>query len=427
MKYSEFYNSTGICTDTREIKKDCLFVCIQGANFDGNKFAQDALDKGAKHVIIDNVDYFKDNGQYTFVQNSIEYLQHLANHHRKQYDIPVIGITGSNGKTTTKELIHAVLSKKFNVLSTIGNLNNHLGVPFTLLRLTQEHEIAIIEMGANNPNDIAELCEIAEPTHGIITNIGKAHLEGFLSYEGVVRAKKKLYDYIETTNGQIIYNSDDTKLSEIAPKFVKHFSYGTANADINGELIRLNPFIEMKWSNNNYSSPILSGKMVGKYNFYNYLAAVAFGNYFGVDNLKINEALESYSPTNKRSQVVKTKKNTLIMDCYNANPTSMKSALESFSQIDTDLRKVLIIGEMRELGADTELEHQSIVKLCEELNLKGHFVGEAFKGIDSNSMLTWSETANDLSIELKKVPVEQALILLKGSRGIKLETLEDLL
>lgn len=423
--YKEFYSSTGICTDTRAITDGCLFICIQGANFDGNTFAAEALKQGASHVIVDNPEFLVDSPKYTFVENSVEYLQELANYHRKQFDIPVIGITGSNGKTTSKELIHAVLSKKYNVLSTIGNLNNHLGVPFTLLRLTKEHEIAIIEMGANHPNDIGELCEIAEPNHGVITNIGKAHLEGFLSYDGVVKAKKQLYDYIQDHNGKIIYNLDDPKLSEIVPTSILKFTYGTKDSDITGELVRLTPYVEMKWTSKEYSSPLLSGQMVGQYNFYNYLAAAAFGTYFKVSPNKISEALEEYTPTNKRSQVVKTKSNTLILDCYNANPTSMKSALESFAKIDSDLRKVIILGEMRELGDESAQEHKQIVDLCEELNLSGHFVGTEFQSFKSSSIISWHKTTDELSVELRKTPLEHTLVLLKGSRGIALEKLEN--
>ena len=282
--FNHFYSSTGICTDTRNISKDCLFICIQGENFDGNTFASKALEQGAKHVIVDHKEYYDASKAMTLVEDSVKYIQQLAYYHRKKFNIPVIGITGSNGKTTTKELINSVLAKKYNVLATIGNLNNHLGVPFTLLRMTNKHEIAIIEMGANKHGDIKELCEIAEPTHGIITNIGRAHLEGFKNLEGVIKTKKELYDSIEKINGEIFINADDETLNSILPENIKTHSYGKSNTDVSGKLINLSPFVEMKWNSSSYNSNLLKLKMVGEYNFYNYLAAIVFGNVFGVEN-----------------------------------------------------------------------------------------------------------------------------------------------
>ena len=424
--YNLFTASSGICTDTRKIEENSLFVCIKGENFDGNTFASKALEQGAMHVIVDNEEFYSASSSMTLVEDSVRALQDLANHHRKQFTIPVIGITGSNGKTSTKELIHTVLKKKYNVLATIGNLNNHLGVPFTLLRLKAEHEIAIIEMGANRFKDIEELSSIAEPTHGIITNIGKAHLEGFGGFEGVLQTKRELYESIEHSNGMIIYNADDEILTNALPKNTKTFTYGTEHSEIIGELAGLSPFVEMKWTHEDYTSPILKTNMIGKYNFYNYLAAISFGIVFDVPTNDISDAVEEYIPTNNRSQVKKTDKNTLIMDCYNANPTSMKSALESFAA-NNHPDKVFIIGDMKEMGAEEEKEHQIIIDLIEKLNLTGFTVGAAFKKVDSYAVQYSFSTTEELNAFLGREHLSGKLILLKGSRSIGLEKTEEML
>lgn len=421
--YRQFIESTGICTDTRKIASGSLFVCIKGENFDGNTFASAALEQGANHVIVDDETYFTDSLRMTLVENSVIALQKLANYHRKQFDIPVIGITGSNGKTSTKEVINAVLSKKYKVLATIGNLNNHLGVPFTLLRLTPEHEIAIIEMGANRFKDIEELSAIAEPTHGIITNIGKAHLEGFGGFEGVLKTKRELYESIEQSKGMIVYNSDDEILKNALPKNVETVTYGSRSADILGELIGLSPFVQMKWTNKDYTSPVLETQMIGKYNFYNYLAAISFGIVFGVAPSDISAAIEEYTPTNNRSQVKKTANNTLILDCYNANPTSMRSALESFA-LNSHPDKLFIIGDMKELGIEESKEHEAIIDLIEELDLYGYTVGKAFKQFASSSIPHQFETTEELNAFLEDENLSGKLILLKGSRSVGLEKAE---
>lgn len=423
--FEHFYKSTGISTDTRKIEKNCLFICIKGDNFDGNTFSQKALDQGASHVIVDNPDYFLENGKMSLVENSITYLQELANFHRSKFSIPIIGITGSNGKTTTKELVNAVLSKKYNVLATIGNLNNHLGVPFTLLRLTEEHDVAIIEMGANKFKDIEEICDIAEPTHGIITNIGRAHLEGFKNLEGVIKTKKELYDSIKKSNGTIFVNSDDETLINILPEKVEVYRYGRDHsANVIGELTALSPFVEMRWEHSIYKSPVLYTQMVGKYNFYNYLAAACLGKAFDVNSTDISAAIEEYIPSNSRSQVKKTENNTLILDCYNANPTSMKSALESFS-MTTSESKICIIGDMKELGGESDLEHQKIISLLEKLNIKTWTVGSDFLQINSSVIEHQFSTAIEAKEFIAENPIENSLVLLKGSRSIGLEILEQ--
>ncbi|MDG1147872.1 MAG: UDP-N-acetylmuramoyl-tripeptide--D-alanyl-D-alanine ligase, partial [Crocinitomicaceae bacterium] len=416
--FDVFYSSSGICTDTRAIKQESLFICIKGENFNGNVFASKALEAGASHVILDQEEYFVDNGKMTLVENSLVYLQQLARFHRRKFDIPVIGITGSNGKTTSKELINTVLSTKYNVLATIGNLNNHLGVPFTLLRINKSHDIAIIEMGANGFGDIKELCEIAEPTHGIITNIGKAHLEGFINFEGVLKTKKELYDSIEKSNGTIVVNKDDQTLTSNLPIGVKNHSYGTCGEEnIHGELIRLSPFVEMKWNSSSFQSKPIETQMIGKYNFYNYLSAVAFGVLFDVPNNDISNAIATYTPTNNRSQVKKTTLNTLILDCYNANPTSVKSALESFA-MNPSVDKLFILGDMKELGSESKQEHIDILKLAENLSLKGYVVGPEFSTIQSDSILNHFNSAQELIEKLRSQPLKNKLILLKGSRSI---------
>lgn len=424
--YQLFLESSGVCTDTRSIKKDCLFICLKGTNFNGNTFAEKALQNGAKYVIVDEATY-KTSDAIFLVDNTLEFLQKLANNHRLKFSIPVIGITGSNGKTSTKELIATVLKTSYNVLATKGNLNNHIGVPLTLLELTTDHEIAIIEMGANRFKDIEELCAICEPTYGIITNIGKAHLEGFGGFEGVLKTKKELYQAIEKNNGTIVFNADDEVLIKNLPSELKTLSYGTTtNASVVGELVKLSPFISLKYKTEDYSSPILSLKMVGKYNFYNYLAAITFGQLFNVKNELINAALSDYQPENNRSQVKELENNTLILDCYNANPTSMLSALESFAMIEHD-SKVAIIGDMLELGEESFKEHQAIVSFIESKNIKCYSVGNLFKAISSSKIEKQFTDCEEAAIYFTQRPLKQKLILLKGSRGIGLERLEKVM
>lgn len=422
--FNLFYETTGVCTDTRNINKDCLFICLKGANFNGNTFAAKAIEAGAKYVIVDE-EQFKTNDAIFYVPDTLIYLQKLATFHRSKFNIPIIGITGSNGKTSTKELINCVLSEKYNVLCTKGNFNNHIGVPLTLLNLKEEHEIAIIEMGANKFKDIEELCTIALPDYGIITNIGKAHLEGFINFEGVLKTKKELYTSIAKNTGTIVYNEDDDILKANLPQGTKTISYGSSeSSEIQGELIGLSPFVQLKWKKEGYISPTIQTNMIGKYNYYNFLAAISFGILFEVPEEKINNAIANYSPENNRSQVKKTENNTLILDCYNANPSSMRSAIESFAIIK-DEDKILIIGDMLELGTDSVQEHFQIAELVKQLGLKGYSVGALFKAIKSDAFIQQFENKNDTLLYLKENPITNKLILLKGSRGIGLETLEE--
>lgn len=414
--YEFFKETSGICTDTRNIVKDSFFVALKGANFNGNKFALNALEQGAKYAIVDESEY-ANNPRIFLVNNSLVFLQNLANHHRLQFDIPIIGITGSNGKTSTKELIAAVLNKKFNTLSTEGNLNNHIGVPLTLLQMNKEHELAVIEMGANQPGDIAELCEIASPTHGIITNIGKAHLEGFGDLKGVVKTKRALYNAIQEVNGTIFYNDDDDLLKSLIDTTTENISYGRKSAAIQGELIELNPFIKMSWKSSRYTSEILQTNMIGSYNFYNFLAAICIGYHLGVPHNLISQAVSNYQSKNNRSQVMHTERNTLIIDCYNANPTSMLSALESFKEFKHK-NKIAILGDMMELGDDSNLEHQKIQSFCHDYGIKTILVGSIFKAMND---LNGFENVDDLIGDLPKL--NGSAILLKGSRSIQLEKL----
>ena len=421
--YALYLASSGLCTDTRKITDDCFFVCLSGEHFNGNSFAEEALEKGAKIAILDDATYFQDGKSMHLVPNTLVFIQELARHHRRQFNIPVIGITGSNGKTTSKELIHAVLSKKYKTLATEGNLNNHLGVPFTLLRLNQSHQIAVIEMGANKPGDIKELCEIAEPDFGIITNIGKAHLEGFGGFEGVLKTKTELYQSILGKHGSIVVNGDDTVLMSKLPETVSYIYGKDKDRFVSGELIELTPFVRMNWSYKDHESRPLDTKLVGEYNFYNFLAAACFGKLFDVDNDDISDALENYTPTNNRSQVKESGSNTLILDCYNANPSSMELALRSFAQNSIDKKKLAIIGAMKELGEAEKEEHQKILDLLSELKLNAITVGKEF----ANDKFPYFSDVDELKKYFSEQKIENSLVLLKGSRSIGLEKLENIL
>ncbi len=401
-----------------------MFVALKGDNFDGNTFVKEALECGAKYAITD-IKVNADNQRIFYVENTLIFLQQLAQYHRGQFNIPVIGITGSNGKTTTKELIAAVLSEEYNVLFTQGNLNNHIGVPLTLLNLTESHNLAIIEMGANKLGDIKELVEIANPTHGIITNIGRAHLEGFGSLQGVINTKSELYDHIKSSQGKLIYNIDDSTLIKQINHYFNTSTYsGEQVGYVNGELIALTPFVEFKWETHNYKSGIIQTKLVGKYNFYNFLAAISFGIEFNVAPEKINQALEKYTPTNNRSQIEKTQHNTLILDAYNANPTSVQSALESFDLIDHE-NKTIILGDMLELGKESTEEHEKIITYLADKRWQKILVGPIYSNLSTSSDILKFNTSEELRIHLQSNSIQNALILIKGSRGIKLETIVE--
>ena len=417
-----FYETSEVCIDTRSIAKNCLFVAIKGTNFDGNDFVNEALLAGAKYCISDRLAICNQVNIF-YVENTLEYLQNLALYHRKKFTIPVLGITGSNGKTSTKELVNCILSKQYNVLCTAGNFNNHIGVPLTLLKLNASHELAIIEMGANKHGDIAELCAIAEPTLGVITNIGKAHLEGFNDFQGVLKTKKELYTSIsQNKDGVIFYNEDDQLLKENLPNNIENISYGTSQfSDLSGELLELNPRVKLRYKDGDYTSPEIQTQLIGKYNFYNFLCAISIGVYFKISHENIRTAIEQYISKNNRSQVEITANNTIIIDCYNANPSSMQSALESFLMIEAD-NKIAIIGDMLELGADTKEEHDKIIKYCKSNEINYLVVGEYFSKSEVNPKIRFAST-NELLDYFSITPLKNNLILLKGSRGIALEKL----
>lgn len=429
--YNHFLEHPIVCTDTRDIKPGSIFFALKGDNFNANKFAEQALNSGCSLAVIDEAEYRKDN-RFLLVDDVLSALQALANYHRKQLTIPVISITGSNGKTTSKELINAVLSQKYNVLATKGNLNNHIGVPLTLLNISKKHEIAIVEMGANHQGEIAMLCKIAEPDFGMITNIGKAHLEGFGGYEGVVKAKSEMYHYIKEKGGKLFVNTDNPLLRTLS-EGINKVSFGTSdNTDFTGIFVESNPFVKLKFKakqdvQNITKKPTVLTQLVGNYNYENILAAACIGHYFKVSEVEIQKGLEGYVPSNNRSQVMKTQHNTLLLDAYNANPSSMNAAIENFAQMDQP-NKMVILGDMLELGDDSRKEHDAIVKLLNNKKitnviLVGPFFMESGKLIKAT---TFSNSDEAVSY-LKKNSVRDTTILIKGSRGIKLEKVAEVL
>lgn len=422
MKIKELYTkflecNMTICTDTRKIIPGSLFLALKGANFNGNEFAAQAIHDGAKYAVIDETDY---EGEGTIlVKNVLKTLQDLANFHRNKFEIPVLGITGSNGKTTTKELIAAVLEKQYNVLVTEGNLNNHLGVPFTLLKLRKEHEIAVVEMGANKPGDIEELCEIALPDLGIITNIGKAHIEGFGSFEGVIKTKTELYEAVASSGGVVFMNADDPVLLRHAPA-CDIYTYG-AKGQVKSEMTGLDPYLSFKWSAGGEQSPEIQSHLVGSYNLPNFTAAVCIGLYFDITSENICSALSEYTPTNNRSQISKIKTATIIVDCYNANPTSMMGALENFLQMEGE-DKLAIIGDMKELGTISDEEHQKVVDWVKETKINTIFIGQEFAKFAPKDR-SYSTVGDYIELIKSQGVIGGKNILLKGSRSIQLEKL----
>ena len=424
--YSLFLQHPLICTDSRNCPADSLFFALKGDNFNANAFAKTALANGCAYAIVDEAEFAIDE-KYILVDDVLTTLQQLARYHRQQLGTTVIGITGTNGKTTTKELIAAVLKEKFNTLYTQGNLNNHIGVPLTLLQLKAEHEIAIIEMGANHQGEIKLLAEIACPDLGIITNVGKAHLEGFGSFEGVKKTKAELYDYI-SANGQLIFiNKDNEHLMEMAAKSGigdkrREYSLNSeqSNGYICGQINSCSPFLTMKCSINNSDFFDIETKLIGVYNAENVLAAVTIGEFLGVDKLAIKAGLEKYTPQNNRSQLTVTTKNKLVVDAYNANPTSMKAAITNFGQMDVE-HKVLILGDMLELGEQSDYEHSQIIALLNQYNFeKVILVGPQFG--KTNNQFHCFDNIDALFAELSdKNDINNCYILIKGSRGIKLE------
>lgn len=426
--YQIFLDCQSVTTDSRNCPKGSLFIALKGESFNGNAFAEKALNDGCAYAIVDEAEYMaKGDSRYILVDDCLQTLQQLANHHRRQLGTRVIGITGTNGKTTTKELISAVLSQTHNVLYTLGNLNNHIGVPLTLLRLKAEHDLAVIEMGANHPGEIKFLCEIAEPNYGIITNAGKAHLEGFGSFEGVIRTKGELYDFLRQKGDSTIFiHQDNSYLTKIASG-LKQIPYGTENdLYVNGHITDNSPYLAFEWkAGKDGEAHQIRTQLIGEYNFPNALAAVTIGRFFGVEAQKIDEALAGYAPQNNRSQLKNTEDNTLIIDAYNANPTSMMAALQNFRNM-TVPHKMLILGDMRELGSESLSEHQKIVDYLKESNFeKVWLVGEQFAAVQ-HSFMTYANVQE----VIKKLEADKPrgyTILIKGSNGIKLSSTVDYL
>ena len=407
--YKHFQKSNGITTDTRKIIKNCIFFALKGEKFNGNKFAKKAIDSGASFAIIDEKE-FETNERTILVKDVLTTLQNLANFHRRELNKPIIAITGSNGKTTTKELINVVLSKKFNTKATIGNLNNHIGVPLTLLSFTEKTDIGIVEMGANHLKEIELLASIIEPNFGYITNFGKAHLEGFGGLEGVIEGKSELYNYLKSNNQKAFINIKDSKQVELSSE-LDSIIFGNKTI-----LKHIDPFLVIY-----YEGLEIRTNLIGEYNFSNINAAIAIGEYFNINSTDIKEALESYVPTNNRSQITEKGNSKIILDAYNANPSSMKAALENFEKI-TATNKIIVLGDMFELGETSNQEHQIILEQAEMINTKEiHLIGEHFSSTKASKAKLYS------TFEAFKISFIQteATYLIKGSRGMALEkTLE---
>jgi UDP-N-acetylmuramoyl-tripeptide--D-alanyl-D-alanine ligase len=451
--YKLFLQHPLISTDTRKIAAGSLFFALKGDKFDANTFATQALEAGAAYAIIDNPAY-QLGEKYILVDDTLTALQDLARYHRRQLTIPVIGLTGTNGKTTTKELINSVLSQCYKTQATQGNFNNHIGVPLTILTITSHHEIAVIEMGANHQKEIELLCTIAQPTHGLITNVGKAHLEGFGGVEGVKKGKGELYDYLKKSEsrevgksgrqkalGVAFVNNDSSVLLEMerARDLKNVVFYGTEGGKnlVIGKLIENSPYLTLQWTNNNSNeSHQTKTQLTGAYNLDNILAAICIGVYFDLTDEEINKGVESYQPKNNRSQIVQTETNTLICDYYNANPSSMFVAIENIGKIDAQ-RKVLILGDMFEMGDEAATEHEAVLKKAMETPVDERvFIGHDFFEAGStlpllelsptNRHAIFYRTAEDAITGLKANPIKNSTILIKGSRGMALERLVEL-
>jgi UDP-N-acetylmuramoyl-tripeptide--D-alanyl-D-alanine ligase len=419
--YKIFQASKGISTDTRKIKEGSIFFALRGERFNANEFSEKSLESGALYAVIDDPAYYKDE-RFILTDNVLNTLQDLARFHRDQLDIPVVGLTGSNGKTTSKELLNAVLGQKFKTYATKGNLNNHIGVPLTLLEIDSTYEMAVVEMGANHLGEISLLCSIAKPTHGFITNIGKAHIGTFGGFENIIRGKSELYQHLIVNNGTVFINSTNEILANMSKRFAKPVLYPQKGDYYECTLISADPFVSLQAENGD----VVQTNLVGAYNFENIAAALCIGKFFGVDPVKANQAVGDYTPVNMRSQVVTKGSNTIILDAYNANPSSMKAAIENMSAMKAE-RKVLILGDMFELEGEAEKEHQQLGKLIQQLEfnevyLCGNLIKVAQLEVPSARHFS---TRDDLVANLKENHFSNATILVKASRGIGLETIVE--
>ena len=417
--YFSYFQAGNISIDSRKIEKGTIFFAFSGENFDAAIKAEDAIRNGAAAVIVEKKEYENIDKKIFYVPSTLDFLQNLALFHRRQLQIPVIGLTGSNGKTTTKELISSVLARKYKTQYTFGNLNNHIGVPLTLLSITKEHEIAVIEMGANHQKEIELLCSLAEPNIGYITNFGKAHLEGFGGFEGVIKGKSELYDYLKENNQTILVNEADEIQREKTKNYSKKITFGADDSQYYFE-----KFIENNLVGITYKGQKIQSNLTGDYNFTNICAAVSLGLHFDIDFEEIKAAIENYKPTNMRSQVVEKNGKTLVLDTYNANPSSMALSLNNFSQFAGS--KTVIIGDMLELGEESVTEHQKIWELAQSLNLDEIItVGSIFKQVNPSEKSF--KNTDELIEYLKQNPIKNKNILLKGSRGIALEKVIEFL
>ena len=419
--HSLFLKCNSISIDTRKIEPNSFFVAIKGDRFDANTFAKEAIEKGASYVVIDNEGYYIDERTIQ-VEDSLLALQELARFHREYLKLPIVALTGSNGKTTTKELINAVLSKKYNTKATVGNLNNHIGVPLTLLSFTPQTEIGIVEMGANHQKEIEFLCEIAQPNYGYITNFGKAHLEGFGGVEGVIKGKSEMYTHLSRNNKTVFVNLDDPiQVEKTANLNVFTFGIDKVNADVMITAVNANPFVEVTFLNTEVQS-----NLIGLYNANNINAAIAIGKYFGVADEDIKQALEGYVPENNRSQLIRRKTNEIILDAYNANPSSIAVAITNFIQLKRN-GKIMVLGDMFELGNDSINEHKNVVEsLLDQDDIMCFFVGKDFySNKTQRENFHFYESFDSFSEEFKRYHFQNKIILIKGSRGMALErTLE---
>ena len=414
--YQIYLKHPSVQTDTRKLKPGDIFFALKGEKFNGNAFAKQAVEAGAAYVVIDDAAY-EISGKTILVDNVLECLQQLAHHHRQQFQIPFIAITGSNGKTTTKELIHAVLSSKYKTYTTEGNLNNHIGIPLTLLKIKADAEIAVIEMGANHQKEIESYCRYALPTHGLITNCGKAHLEGFGGAAGVRKGKGELFDYLKTIEGTAFIFNDYDYLKEMSAGISHIYSYGSNDGDITGKMLSSEPYLETAITGKNTFH--IQTQLVGSYNFPNVLAAVCVGQYFKIAADKIKWAIENYTPSNSRSQLINKGSNRFILDAYNANPSSMKLAIENFANLKSE-KKVLLLGAMAELGEESMAEHEAIIKLIQSKNWeKVVLVGGDFIKL-SHPFLSFSNS-DEAKTWLQNQKFENTDFLVKGSRSMQME------
>lgn len=419
--YQKYLENKKISTDTRQITPGSVFFALKGDKFNANEFAANALEKGASYAVIDEEKFRKD-GRYILVNDVLEALQGVARYHRTQLKIPILGLTGSNGKTTSKELVSAVLGKKLKTFATRGNLNNHIGVPLTILSIDSPVEIAVVEMGANHLGEIALLCDIANPTHGFITNIGKAHIGTFGGYENIIHGKSELFQHLLTHNGQVFINSQNPVLQNMGKRFKQPLYYPAKGDYYHAELVSADPMVKIEADN----GEIIQTNLIGAYNFENIAAALCIGKFFGVEAKLANQAVAEYVPGNMRSQVVQKGTNTIILDAYNANPSSMQAAIENIAAMKAN-KKVLMLGDMFELEEEADREHQALGKLIREKGFKnvylcGSLFRSALKEIPEAKYFVKKE---ELIQELKQHPVKDATILVKASRGIGLETIVD--